>query len=126
MLDALRADAGVKAVLGDPPRVFDVDVERPAFPFLEIARHAVEDIGGVDAPAGRHELDLSVVTSAGGRDEAKAAASAVKLVVDGGGLALDGYRCVVAVVRFVDVVRASVHQWRALIRVRAIVEPDES
>lgn len=124
MLDVLRADAGVRAVLGNPARVFDADVERPAYPFLEIARHAMEDIGGADAPACRHELDLAVMTSVGGRDEAKEAAAAVQDVIDGGALSIDGFRCVLCMVSFVDVVRASVHHWRALIRVRAIVEPE--
>lgn len=122
VLDALRGDAGVRAVLGNPARVFDTDMERPAFPFLEIARHAMEDISGADAAMGRHELDLAVMTSAGGREEAKEAAAAVKAVIDGAGLSIEGYRCVTCTVSFIDVVRASVHHWRALIRVRAVVE----
>ncbi len=124
VLDALRADDGVKAVLGALPRVFDSGVEAPAFPYMEIARHSVEEIGGAEAPLGRHELDLAVLTTAGGRDEAKDAAAAIRAVIEAGGLALDGYRCVMAIVSFVDVLRASRQQWRALVRVRAIVEPD--
>lgn len=122
VLDALRADADVQAVLGAPARVFDGGAEAPAYPYLELVRHSIEDVSGADAPMWRHELDLAVMTSVGGRDEAKAAADAVRRVVDADGVAVDEYRVVVGVVRFVDVVRATTHTWRALVRLRLVVE----
>lgn len=122
VLDALRMDAGVQAVLGVKPRIFDGDAEKPAYPFLELARHTVEDISAASAAMWRHEIDLAVMTSVGGRAEAKAAADAVRAVIDASELAIDGYRCVVARTPFLDVMRASTHFWRALVRVRMIVE----
>lgn len=123
VLDALRADVGVKAVLGSAPRVFDGEAEKPAYPYLELTRHSVEDASGASAPMWRHMIDLAVTTSVGGRDEAKAAADAVRSVIDAGGLAPDGFRCVLANVSFVDVMRASTHIWRAIVRIRLIIEP---
>ncbi len=123
VLDALRADVGVRAVLGVAPRVFAGDAEKPAYPYLEVSRHALEDVSGADALMWRHELDLAVMTSVGGREEAREAADAVRAVVDAGALSIEGYRCVLASAPFIDVMRASVHLWRALVRVRLQVEP---
>ena len=123
VLDALRADDGVRSVLGVAPRVFSGDAEKPAYPYLEVTRHAVEDVSGADASMWRHELDLAVMTSVGGREEARQAADAVRAVIDTVALSVPGHRCVLAWASFIDVMRASVHLWRAVVRVRLQVEP---
>ncbi len=123
MLAAIRADAGVKSVLGDPARVFDAAVARPAFPFMEIVRQQARPIGGVDAPTWEHTFDLAIRTSVGGREQAKEALIAVRGALEDGEIEMSGFRCLLVVVLLADVVRQSPTLWRALIRVRMIVEP---
>ena len=113
---------GTYRVLGVAPRVFAGDAEKPAYPYLEVSRHAVEDVSGADALMWRHELDLAVMTSVGGREEAWEAADAVRAVIDAGALSVAGHRCVLAAAPFIDVMRSSVHLWRAIVRVRLQVE----
>ncbi len=123
VLDALRADVGVRAVLGVAPRVFAGDAEKPAYPYLEVSRHAVEDVSGADALMWRHELDLAVMTSVGGRDEARRLRTrCVRWSMRARCRLWDTGACLHRA-PFIDVMRASVHLWRALVRVRLQVEP---
>jgi hypothetical protein len=123
ILAALAADAGVKAVLGDPPRVVEAAEARPAYPYLEIVRHEVTAAGSLGSEANEHRIDLAIASRDGGRAEARAALAAVRDALAGASFAMEGWRCVLLFTIFADMVRGKFGAYRAVMRIRAVVEP---
>lgn len=123
MLVALAANESVRALLGDPMRVAEAGSPSPAYPFLEIGRHTSEPVGGVDAEASEHRVDLVVVSRDLGGGQAKDALAAVRTALAEADLEMEGWRCVLLVPLFADATRQRVGLWRALLRVKAVVEP---
>ncbi len=122
ILTALRSDATVKALLGDPVRVAEMGAPLPAYPYLEIGRHTSEPSGGVDAEASEHRIDLVVVSRDMGGRQAKEALAIVRAALMEASLAMDGWRCVLLLPLFADATRQRVGLWRALLRMKAVVE----
>jgi len=122
ILEVLAADAAVKAVLGDTVRVGELGSPLPAYPYLEIARHLSEPSGGVDAEASEHRVDLVVVSRDLGGRQAKEALATVRAALMGAELAMEGWRCVLLVPLFSDATRQRIGLWRALLRMKAVVE----
>lgn len=122
VLARLAADAGVRALLGDPPRVFDAALARPAYPYLELVRHETRPVGGAEAEADEHRLDVSILSRDGGRDELKAALEAVRAALRGAPPVMEGWRCVLLLPLFADVTPARFGRWRGLLRIKAVVE----
>lgn len=122
MLEAIAGDVAVKAVLGDKVRVGELGSPLPAYPYLEIARHVSEPRGGVDAEASEHRVDLVVVSRDMGGVQAKEALAAVRAVLTSAELPMTGWRCVLLVPLFSDATRQRIGLWRALLRVKAVVE----
>jgi hypothetical protein len=123
VLVVLATDAGVKAVLGDPPRVLEAAEARPAYPYLEIVRHEVTAAGSQGSEANEHRIDLAIASRDGGRAEARAAMAAVRDALAGADFAMDGWRCVLLFTVFADMVRGKFGAYRALMRIKAVVEP---
>lgn len=124
LLAKLAADAGVRALLGDPPRVFDAATARPSYPYLEIIRHEMEPNGGAEAEADSHRIDLAIVSRDTGRMAMKEALAAVKAALSNGDApAMSGLRCVLMLATFADMVRGRFGIWRGMVRVKAVVEP---
>ncbi len=122
IIAALRADVGVRELLGDPVRVAEADAPSPAYPFLEIGRHVSEPSGGVEAEASEHRVDIVVVSRDIGGRQAKQALAAVRAALTGAALEMEGWRCVLLVPLFADATRQRVGLWRALLRIKAAVE----
>jgi hypothetical protein len=122
MLEAIAADAEVKALLGDPVRVGELGSPLPAYPYLEIGLHTSEPSGGVDAEASEHRVDLVVVSRDAGGVTAKQALAAVRATLVSAELEMDGWRCVLLVPVFADATRQRIGLWRALLRVKVVVE----
>lgn len=122
MLEAIAADAEVKALLGDPVRVGELGSPLPAYPYLEIGRHTSEPSGGVDVVASEHRVDLVVVSRDAGGVTAKQALAAVRAALTSAELEMDGWRCVLLVPVFADATRQRIGLWRALLRVKVVVE----
>lgn len=123
LLAKLAADAGVKALLGDPPRVFDQAESRPSYPYLEIVRHESEPAGGAEAEAELHRVDLAIIARQGGRVEMKEALAAVRAALAGEPPEMEGLRCVLLLPTFSDMTQTRFGMWRCLVRVKAVVEP---
>lgn len=123
MLAAIAADADVRAVLGDPVRVLEVGAPSPAYPYLEIGRHVSQPSGGVEAEASEHRIDLVIVSRDLGGGTAKSGLAAVRAALMEADLEMDGWRCVLLVPLFADAARQRVGLWRALLRLKAVVEP---
>lgn len=103
-------------------RVLDSGSPRPAFPYLEIARHSSEMRGGVDVEMSEHRIDLVVASRDLGGAEAKEIMAVVRAALTNATLTMDGWRCVLLVPLFSDATRGRIGLWRALLRLKAIVE----
>jgi hypothetical protein len=122
ILAVLAADADVAPVLGDPLRVVEAGSPAPAYPYLEMARHVSEPCGGVNAEASEHRVDIVVVSRDLGGAEAKSALAAVRGALTGAALEMEGWRCVLLVPLFADATRQRIGLWRALLRIKVVVE----
>lgn len=122
ILAAMAADAGVRAKLGDPLQFEEAGAPRPAFPYLEFVRHESRPIGGVNVEASEHRVDFAVVSRVLDGREAMEAMDAVSAALDGAELVMDGWRCVLLLPVYLDATRTRPGLWRALLRVKAVVE----
>ena len=118
----LGEDSGVRALLGEPARIWDAPPTAPATPYLLIGRsesRPVEaDGGGVE-----HALTLTVVSRFHGTEEAKAVLAALRLRLGDAALEADGVRTVSLRLTFADVYPAPDRlRTFAVLRVRAVTE----
>ena len=119
----LSADAAVRDIAGD--RVFDAVPRGAAFPYIVIGDAAETDASTATEQASEHSLEIRVWSRGGGTRESKLAANAVRQALDGASLALGGHTLVD--LRFVsaDFGRDSDGEtYRAVVRFRALTEPD--
>ena len=122
ILEALVGNADAAALLGDPLRVLDSASLRPPCSHLEIARHSCEARGGVVVEMSERRIDLVVVSGDLGSAEAKAAIAVVRGAIAAAAFAMEGWRCEVLTSLFSDATRERVGLWRALLRLKAVVE----
>ncbi|HEY0106686.1 MAG TPA: DUF3168 domain-containing protein [Rhizomicrobium sp.] len=121
---ALAASDAVKAVAGDPPRVFDAVPRGSAYPYIVIGDDREADWSTATEAGSQHILTVHIWSRAPGRRETRLAAQAVIDVLDGAALALDGQTLVD--LRWLDGESAresdgeTVH---AQLRFRAVTEP---
>lgn len=124
LLDHLRGDTALKALLGDPARIFDEPPEPRVYPLLLFGRAETRPWGGVDGEGVEHALTLTCLSQFDGAEEAKAIVAAIRTRLHGAELTLEGHRLVNLRVTYSDIFRAPA--WRPLhgvIRVRAVTEP---
>lgn len=124
LLDHLRADAGLKALLGDPARVHDAAPETRVYPYVALGRTETRPWGGVDGEGLEHSVTLTCVSRFDGAEEVKAVIAALRAALHGADFALDGHRLVNLRVTYADVFRSP--DFRPLIgvvRLRAVTEP---
>lgn len=118
----LKADAALKALLGDPVRVWDEPPVEIAWPHLALgraeSRPVAADGGGVE-----HRLTLTCVSRFAGAEEARAICAAVRARLDDAALVADGVRTVSLRITFTDVFRsADLKRTFGLMRLRAVTE----
>ena len=123
MFEALALDVTVAALLGNPLRVAGSGGTAPAFPYLELVRHESADAGGAGVDASEHRIDLAVVSRDAGGVRVKQAMAAVGAALSHAELEMAGWRCVLLVPLFTDAVRSGVQMWRAVVRLKAVIEP---
>ncbi len=118
----LRADAGVRARLGELTRVFDAVPKQAAFPLLLIERSESRAVPA-DGCGIEHRLMLRAASTFGGVPEVQAVVAAVRGALAEAVLEADGVRTVSVRVTFSDVFRsADLRRTWAVIRVRAVTE----
>jgi hypothetical protein len=78
VLYALRQDARVKAVFGDPARLIDDESEAPAYPFARLESHSVRDVSTSQVAAQDHVLAFNVFLRSGGFQAADDAMRALR------------------------------------------------
>ena len=79
---ALSADAGAKALLGDPVRVFDAPPKGALAPYVVIGRGVEMPLKG-DGGGCEVSLSLTGVSRFAGQEEARAVVAVVREVLDG-------------------------------------------
>jgi hypothetical protein len=122
ILATIAGDAAVVAVLGDPLRIADLASPQPAYPFLEFVRRTAEPFNSAGCEAYIVTIDLAVVSREEGGRIARAAMSDVRNALREAEITMEGWHCVVLTPVFADTVRQAIGRWRALLRVRGIVE----
>lgn len=125
LIERLREDAGVKAVLGDRAKVWDQPPAEGGFPRLLVGRGESRSVAA-DGCGVEHRLTLTAVSRFPGTEEARRVAGAVRAALEDAVLEADGVRTVSVAVVFSDVFRTG--DWRrthAVLRVRAVTEDVE-
>ena len=87
---ALRADAGLKAEIGDPARIFDDPPPEAPYPYLTIGEARASDYKGLDGGL-EHDLKLYAFSRYAGRREVKRILSAVYDALHDAALTLSGH-----------------------------------
>lgn len=122
MLAALKADAGLKALIGDPARVHDGPGKEKVFPFVSFDDARASPLGPAPGHV-EHDIRLSAHSRYDGRREAKEIATAIVSALNGADLAVDGRRLISLRAVYSDVfyrIDADAHQ--AVLRFRAVTE----
>ncbi len=117
------ADAGVKALLGDPARIYDDPPPDPVFPYVSLGRveSRSADVAGVSAI--EHALTLHVWSRYGGRAETLDIIAALRAALHNAPLAVAGRTLVLLLAQFADVFRSGDGRTtHGVLRLRAITE----
>ena len=123
ILAALRTDAGVIALFGNPPRIFDDETRRASYPFALLERHESEPAGASLSEGQVHRLTFTTASRAGGRLQAKELVGTLRSAAEAATLSLSGQRAVLVQVVYADVVRTSDRgSFRGLLRIRIVTE----
>ena len=126
LIGHLKADAAVRALLGEPARIWDGTSGDAAFPHLLVGRCESRPVGA-DGGGVEHALTLTVVSRFRGTEEAKAVLAAVRLALNDAAPEVDGVRTVSLRVAFTDVFPgADGARTFAVLRVRAVTEEVET
>ncbi|MET4682870.1 DUF3168 domain-containing protein [Brevundimonas faecalis] len=121
LIARLKGDGALKALLGDPIRIWDEPPAGAAFPYLLVGRGESRELAGGGLI--EHRLTLSCASRFRGTEEARAVAAAVRARLADAPVEADGVRAVSLGVVFTDVFRSSdlKRAW-AVMRVRAATE----
>ncbi|MGQ0740927.1 MAG: DUF3168 domain-containing protein [Alphaproteobacteria bacterium] len=120
---ALVNDAGVQAMLGDPPRIYDKPPGDAPLPYLLVGDGVEEEWGTATGEGAEHTLTLHAWSRAGGRKESREILAAVYNALHGAEIALDGFHLVN--LRFLlsqVLVESDALTFHAIARYRAVVE----
>lgn len=120
---ALKADAGVRAALGDPARVFDKAPRGAAFPYLSLGRGESEPLDGAGVDLIDHRLTLHIWARRDDMDALKDALGAVRAALHQADMTLAApFACVLCRVVYADLFTgpdgATLH---GVVRVRGLV-----
>lgn len=119
------ADAGVKAVLGDPARIYDDPPPDPVFPYVTLGRVESRPADATDVPATDHAVTLHAWSRHGGRAEAVDVIAALRNALHDVWFDVPGRRLVFVFAQFADVFRSGdARTTHGVLRVRAITEPE--
>lgn len=120
--ETLRADAALKTLIGDPPRVYDAPPRAAAFPFVVFGAARETRIAGADGLL-EHDIRLAVHSRYEGRREARDIVTAILSALDDAPLLLEGAHLVSLRAGFSDIIhRPDADAQQGLIRFRAVTE----
>jgi len=120
---ALAADAPLIALLGELS-IYDTVSQNAAFPYLVIDQTQIRDWSTGTEPGTEHMLMLHVWSRYAGKKEAYEIADAVRAVLDGVLLSLDGYQLVNLRHQYSELKRDEDGEtYHGVLRFRAVTEP---
>lgn len=120
---AALADAGVKALLGDPARLYDEPPADVVFPYVTLGRVESRPVDASAVEAQEHFITLHVWSRYGGRAEALDVIGALRAVLHSAALGVTGRRLVLIFAQFSDVFRAGDGRTtHGVLRLRAVTE----
>lgn len=123
LMSALRVDADVRRIFGDPPRVYDDETRGPAYPFATLERHETRPANSAGVAGMEHTLSFSVSSRFGGRAYAKEALGALRAAIERADIRPEGLSIVLAFPTYGDVFRTRDRQaFRGILRVQIISE----
>lgn len=117
--EALSGDAGVTALLGDPPRIWDRPPRGAVFPLVSYGRTRSEEL-----PDGllAHRITLIAYSREAGREEAAAIIAALRGVLHHAALTLEDGTLVSLRTVYSDVLKSDGRTFQGLLRLRAVTE----
>ncbi len=117
------ADAGVKALLGDPARIYDDPPPDPVFPYVSLGRVESRAADAASVNAIEHALTLHIWSRYGGRAEALDVIAALRTALHNAPLAVSGRTLVFLFAQFADVFRSGDGRTtHGILRLRAMTE----
>ncbi len=123
ILEAVRSDAEVQAVLGNPARLFDDETRGAAYPYAMLERHERLNADASEVCGAEHRLQFVTMSRHGGRTEAKEVLGALRFAVEHTAPTLSGQRVVLAHVTYSDAMRSRDRRaFRGVLRARILTE----
>ena len=122
VLAALAANAGVKAALGDPPRLYDDAPPGAAFPYAILGEGRASPLAGLDG-AVEHDIRIGIFSRHAGRAEIRRLIDAVYDALHEAAFAIEGHRLVGIRFVFADAFRRGADDlYQGAVRFRAVTE----
>jgi hypothetical protein len=116
----LMADAGLKAEIGDPPRLYDDPPADAVFPYVLLGEARVSPLAGVDGGL-EHEIRLQIFSRYAGRREVKRIIDALYDALHEADFAVEGATLVNIRFVFGDAFRrAGTETYQGVARFRAV------
>ncbi len=123
LLEHLRTDETLIALLGDPARIHDEPPAQRVWPLVVFGRAQTRPWGGLDGEGLEHVLTLTCLSRFDGTEEAKAVVAALRARLHNAAPTLEGWRLVNLRVTYGDVFRAADGKTvQGVIRLRAVTE----
>jgi Protein of unknown function (DUF3168) len=120
---AAMADAGIKALMGDPARLYDDPPPDPVFPYVTLGRVESRPADAASVNAVEHALTLHVWSRYGGRAEALDIIAALRTALHNAPLTLSGRTLVYLFASFADTFRSGDGRTTlGILRLRALTE----
>jgi hypothetical protein len=121
---AAMADAGVRALIGNPARFYDDPPPDVAFPYVTLGRVETRLADASTSQALEHLVTVHAWSRYGGRAEALDVIAALRSVFHNAGLTVEGRRLVLLFAVFADVFRdGDGRTTHGVLRLRAVTEP---
>ncbi|WP_027068510.1 DUF3168 domain-containing protein [Euryhalocaulis caribicus] len=119
--EALSADAGVTALLGDPPRLWDRPPREAFFPFASYGGTRSEELpDGLQA----HRMTLFAWSRETGREEAASVIAAMRSALHHAALTLEDGTLVSLRAVYSDVLKSDGRTFQGVLRLRAVTEAE--
>ena len=123
ILDHLKSDESLSAVLGDPIRLYDDQSRHPYYPYAVLERHETTDSSVSERRCFEHQIQFATYSQYGGLREAKSIVGQLRAAVERLDLPLNDQRIVLIISTYCDVMRTQNQKtFRGLLRVRIHTE----
>jgi Protein of unknown function (DUF3168) len=122
MAAALGADAGVKALIGDPARIYDDVPRNPAFPYAVIGEGGETDWSSQSSEGVEARMTVTAWSRYAGRKEAKQIMDRIRTVLHDANLAVAGWRLINLRCENAEFGRGPGGAYRGQARFRAVLE----